>query len=221
MKTLSYKIRSMRIEFRSSGGFGTWLLRKLTRKTVICDVEQHYVRKSDIAFTLKLADDGADGKCCYACLEPVKRFGKFQAYSNDPDSLATALILYSWSMDSSSDDVMGNTDSYGYFERFGNFITCHDSQGFFTYEEFSSVESAEKEWNRYSENGASADEYDAYIEFQWNSGYSVSFNAEHLGNFDTERRARAAVSVEMRKTGYYPSVWIVSDHGNIHSTSVW
>jgi hypothetical protein len=65
-----------------------------------------------------------------------------------------------------------------------------------------------------------ADEYDAYISWS-RRGYEVSFEGKHVGTFETERRARAAVSVEMRRSGYFPNVYVVSDHGNLHRIEVW
>lgn len=49
---------------------------------------------------------------------------------------------------------------------------------------------------------------------------SASFGGKFLGEFASERRARAAIRLEMMRSGYYPNVWNVSDHGNYHLTSV-
>lgn len=166
--------------------------------------------------------------CCKQCAESHNGPGKFQTYSaswddhtfDDLEQLGKALILYQWSMDGCADDAMGNSDYYGYFTRMGNFITCADSQGFFTFEEFDSDEAAIKAWDSYYDDGAGADENDAFISAD-RGPYEVSFDGKHLGTFERESRAKAAVSVEMRKTGYYPSCWFVNDHGNMRRIEVW
>ena len=65
------------------------------------------------------------------------------------------------------------------------------------------------------------DEDDAFIVDRPSGGYDVSFCGKFLGNFERENRARAAVSVEMLRSRFYPSVWKVSDHGNAHAITVW
>lgn len=66
------------------------------------------------------------------------------------------------------------------------------------------------------------EEDDAYL---WPTGplgsrTSASFAGKYLGEFKTERRARAAVRLAMTREQFWPNVWTVSDHGNHHLTSV-
>lgn len=63
--------------------------------------------------------------------------------------------------------------------------------------------------------GITPDESDA---FYWPSGplgsrTSASMDGRYLGEFSTDRRARAAIRLEMSRTRFWPNVWHVDDHG--------
>ncbi len=60
-----------------------------------------------------------------------------------------------------------------------------------------------------------AEEHDAYISDARGGGYSVSFAGKFLAECPRFNRARALVRLEAARSGFYPSLWIVSDHGNL------
>lgn len=45
---------------------------------------------------------------------------------------------------------------------------------------------------------------------------AASFDGKHIGIFRTERRALAAIRLEMMRSSFWPNVWSISDHGNVH-----
>lgn len=195
-------------------------------RPALCAVCHEYRRRKEIVVTLGFTP-GDPGHCCIYCVRDNDGLGKFESYKthgDEPDysELGTALILHAWA--SEADDFM--SPEWGYLAMFqtghlqGGYIYIEDDRGFVTFDEYTSAKSLQKAWDDLYDSGAGATEDDAYI--SWHRGeYSVSFSGSHLGNYETERRARAAVSLEMRKTGFYPSVWTVSDHGNLCPISVW
>lgn len=173
-----------------------------------------------VSYCLKMEDSF----CCADCVSAHDGLGKFEAHSPSVNrstrgDLARALILHAWTMGGMEDDRMYQ-EGWGYCAMFGRYLVVEDDRGFFTFEEFDTVEKAQKEFDRLYSDGWGASEDDAYISFD-RGLYEVSFNGKHIGTFERESRARAAISLAMRESGYYPSVWIVNDHGNISEASVW
>jgi len=172
-----------------------------------------------------------DHHICVSCVTSHNHPGKFEKYSwynttNPPnlEELAKVLILYSFSLNN-SEDAFCNSEGWGYLGQFGNYLLTEDTQGFVEFEEFDSPEAAYKEFERLFNDGWGADEYDAYIESN-GFKYSVSFLGKSLEvwtnnrgtDYDqgiTLRRCRARVRLEAIKTGMYPNLWYVSDHGNL------
>lgn len=48
----------------------------------------------------------------------------------------------------------------------------------------------------------------------------VSYDGRHLGEWVEEEDARRALRARMDADRYWPSVYYMSDHGNLHPTSV-
>lgn len=157
--------------------------------------------------------DTAPAYACAQCIEDHDAPGKFEALRHDRRALGVALILNAWSLDGAEDDRM-YSEGWGSCERLGRFLLMTDSSGFVTIEEHDTDAKAEEEFTRYYVQGWGASEDDAYISDD-RDGYAVSFEGRHLGTFERETRARAAISLEMRRTGYYPDVWHVNERGSI------
>lgn len=58
-------------------------------------------------------------------------------------------------------------------------------------------------------------EWDGFITFD-RGEHHVSLDGSEVGWCDTELEARFMLYVAMTEAGYFPSCWIVSDHGNEH-----
>lgn len=153
---------------------------------------------------------------CEACLAAHAGPGKFQG---NGDNLALALVLHGLMLDSGEDWFL--SDESGYMGQFGRFVLTIDSQGFVTAEEYDTYDKATERLNGAEDYGFGADEHDAWISLE-RGGYYVSFDGKTIGKYETERRARAAVSVEMRRTGYYPNVFLTGEHGpTVRRIDVW
>jgi len=48
---------------------------------------------------------------------------------------------------------------------------------------------------------------------------SASYGHKHLGVYDSEEDALAAIADAMRAANFWPNVWTISDHGNAHLIS--
>ncbi len=170
-----------------------------------------------IPWIVKLEDD-------YVCADCVRAHdgpGKFEGCRGyHRSSLGIGLILYAWSMVSAEDDLM-TSEGWGYCGRFGKYLLFEDTNGAVTYEDCGSIERAEKRFNVLYDDGMGANEDDAYIESN-GFRYSVSFEGKSLDVWApkhtdeiTERRCVARVRLESMRKGFYPNLWIVSDHGNL------
>lgn len=102
----------------------------------------------------------------------------------------------------------------------GRYVYLEDSRGFVEVREYSDKESAAKYVDSLERDGFGASEDDAWINSEYR-GYSVSFSGKHIDTYDSLRRARAAVSLEMRRSGYYPNVWLAGERGNVQMIEVW
>jgi hypothetical protein len=154
---------------------------------------------------------------CWDCVEDHNGNGKFEAYRHHLDlkPLATALVL-NYSTLHGSDDFMFD-DGWGSCARLGKYLLL-DSSGFVTYEEYRNEEAAENEFNQLYNMGWGASPDDAYIA----SDGTVSFDGKKLDVWApqnssgiSDRRRIARVRLESMKTGYYPNLWMESDHGNL------
>jgi hypothetical protein len=79
----------------------------------------------------------------------------------------------------------------------------------------------EDEWNAQFEDEESdfpsePEEEDWGIESFVRGGYNVGQfgGGQHLGEFDSVEEGLAAIREEMDRSGFFPNVWFVSDHGN-------
>jgi hypothetical protein len=156
--------------------------------------------------------DDARFTICETCTRNTP--GKFEG---EP---ARTVVLWALTLNGFADAWLSD-ESYGYLGRVGKYLVQEDDQGFVTSMEFSSADAAQQKMNSYEDDGFGASEDDAWISLA-HGWIDVSFAGEHLGRFETERRARAAVSVAMRKTGYFPNVWLTGEHGpSVRRIEVW
>lgn len=138
-----------------------------------CDICDHWqnTRKIETPFGkspvpyVAVVDDlsGAKGYACADCVaNEIDTLGKFSAYRHERHSMGTALVLYTWSMNSGEDKYM-SSEGWGYCAQFGRYLLFTDTQGFVTYEDCDTVKKSQKEFDRLYALGWGADESDAYI----------------------------------------------------------
>jgi hypothetical protein len=181
--------------------------------------------------------------CCMPCALDHNHPGKFSQYStgNDEDfmkyyseAMGTALILYEWSMNSGEDEFMSN-EGWGYLARFGEYHLQIDSQGFVSYEKYKNEEQSIKEYEKLYRSGWGASEEDIYVVNDYHRGWAAwqdgkeipcwarsGYEYDNHAGIDRQR-VLAAVSLHMRKTGFFPDIWEESDHGTLTciSEEVW
>ena len=154
---------------------------------------------------------------CRFCISAADGPGRFEG---NGDSLGLALVLDALSGISAEDHFLTD-ESYGYVGQFGRHLLVQDDRGFIEARSFASPEAAEREMNGYEDTGFGASEDDGWISYEPNGIYA-SLSGERLGRFDTLRRAQAAISVAMRKQGYYPNVFVSGEHGpSVRRIDVW
>jgi len=156
--------------------------------------------------------------CCADCAQQHNKPGRFEAYSSS-DDLGKCLILNSLSENGCEDEYM-SSEGWGYCGRFGNYLLYLDTSGFVTYDEFDTEEKAEARYMALYKDGMGADEFAAYVH-DGRAGYSASLDGKHIGIYPTQRRAIAACRLECMRTGYYPDLWYVNDHGNYTFVEDW
>lgn len=178
----------------------------------------------------------AEASCCLPCAVANNHPGKFQKYSSMDDEafinycaedMGKALILYAWRMDGCEDEWM-SPEGWGSISRFDNYLLNEDSQGFVDFDEYNTEEEAVKEYEKLYMDGWGQSDDDIYVGWDRNgykafqSGKEIDCWADAHGEKD-RRRVLAAVSLHMRKTGFYPDVWETSDHGNVTciSKEIW
>jgi hypothetical protein len=179
-----------------------------------------------------------ESACCMSCAEEHNHPGKFERYMSidpryfDAESMGTVLILDVWANSGGEDEYM-TQEGWGYLGRFGKYLLHQDTQGFVTYDEYESEEKALKEYDKLYKDGWGASEDDIYLTHDrgweaWQSGKQISVYARKGFEYDDKegidrRRVLAAISVHMRKTGFYPDVWEESGHGNLTciSEEIW
>lgn len=160
-----------------------------------------------------------DSIVCADCVGDADNPGRFEAYRGDRHAIGIALILEAWSNDGREDDYM-SAEGWGYCAQFDRYLYMVDSSGFVTFEQHDDVSAACEEFTRLYSQGWGASEDDAYISDE-PRGYAVSFAGKYVGTFERLNRARACVSLKMRESGYFPSVWHVGERGSIEEISVW
>ena len=208
-----------------------------TQYKVYCTIGDHMASELSIVATI-IAELRTPMQqryhCCYPCAMEHNYPGKFEQYAvnyNQHDSgapsienmasLGTALLLDNLVSNSQFDDIMFH-DGWGMCARFENYLLFEDTNGFVTYEEFESIEAAAKEYDSYFSQGWGAQDDDAYIyEDRGYKPYGVSFAGKHVGNYSRLSRARAAISLEARKSGIYPSAWYQDDRGDLSPITYW
>lgn len=177
-----------------------------------CIVGDHWVGSRHIVATVE------EYRCCGGCVAEHEGPGKFQGFS-DPNSLGIALILHAIDLDGGADDFMSQ-ESWGYMARIGQYIYSTDTSGFVDFTDHNNPEDADKEFNRWYDQGWGASEDDAWIGDD-RSGYGVAFDGKHIGVYPRLSRAKAKVSLLMRETGHYPNVWYEGERGNVRRLEVW
>lgn len=156
---------------------------------------------------------------CDSCLENHRGPGKFEGEAGDDQSLALALVLHALAAEGWVDEALA--DESGSVSRIGRYLLVEDDRGFVEVRTFDSPEAAQRELDGYEDDGLGASEDDAWIS-SGTRGWEVSFAGKFIGTFKRESRARAAVSLEMRKSGYYPNVWLAGEHGpSVRRIDVW
>lgn len=146
------------------------------------------------------------------------RFVCFSCVSSDEDVILETLQAID--LKGFADDWCGSSSEQGYMSLIGRFLLFATDHSGWEYDEFRSAEDAARRYESLFADGMGVNEYDAFITDD-RGGYAVSFDGKYLDTFETEHRARAAVSVAMRKENYFPRVWRVNDRGNVHLTEVW
>lgn len=192
-------------------------LRPTELRSCQCAVCSRWFAPADV-FTVEDEPNGTVGHACQACAAENNGPGKFEA-NHDDEAVATALVLYAWSMDSGEDDQM-SSEGYGYCGRFGRYLLFQDDRGFVTFEECKDVASAVRRFEELYKDGMGAQEDDAYIFFD-RGAYHVQIEGKTLGKYERETRARAAVSLEARRSGFYPSLWMDLERGGLRNVSYW
>lgn len=151
---------------------------------------------------------------CDACSEERSR--KF-----DSD---TALILYEIDLDGGAQEFMSN-EGWGYCSLYERYLLLI-CQGFVHVESYESAEGARKAFDRYYDEGWGYSE-DDYVIVQDRGytevfeGHKSVFRIENEDYPDPLRRARAFISLRMRKDGYYPNVWLQHYNGEVRRIDVW
>jgi hypothetical protein len=75
--------------------------------------------------------------------------------------------------------------------------------------------------DEFEDDGFGAQEDDGWISCD-RGGYFASLGGKRLGTFERLSRAKAAISLEMRRSGYYPNVFLSGEHGpTVRRIDVW
>lgn len=168
------------------------------------------------SFTMEFADGESVDVCDSENCKPSHRH----------DGDVRTVVLEKMAGLGMEDDYM-SSEGWGYCGRFGNYLLFQDTQGHWESSEYPSVEEAEERYQKLFDIGWGAWEDDAHIYCDRGIYYVTIEGKEigrvHSGNCPHDnylRRAKAMVSLEMRKTGYYPNVWL-SDDRSMHRIDVW
>jgi hypothetical protein len=163
--------------------------------------------------------DGENYLVCDSCLDAHRGPGKFEGETQDDETLALALVLHALTLDGLTDAWL--SDESGSVSRIGKYLLVEDGRGFVEVRTFADADAAQRELNGYEDDGLGASEDDAWISYS-HGGIEVSFAGKYIGRFERLTRAQAAVSLEMRKSGYFPNVWLAGEHGpTVRRIDVW
>jgi hypothetical protein len=154
------------------------------------------------AGTLDFNDETPVVYLCGDCYDIAVTSSKFDSWE--------ALALYS--LDSGAEDDSCASESWGFLARFGSWIFTEDTQGFVYAYDYGTIEKAEREFSSLYDQGYGADDNDAYIGFD-HGYYHVVIDSKSIGKYDRESRALAAISLEARRTGFYPNAWVEANYG--------
>jgi hypothetical protein len=116
-----------------------------------------------------------------------------------------------------SDDQLGDADGFGHYYRVSRWTVETDSRGFSAVTEHGSEREAIEWWQTLEDEYAEwsgPQEDDATITDLPMHGYAVAIAGKSLGEFDSREAAEDAIRAENARGGYYPDVWLISDHGN-------
>jgi hypothetical protein len=159
--------------------------------------------------------------------EPVESLGSLcpDCYTEATEShkydSPLAFAAYAAVMDGASSEQM--SDGYGeWADMIVTVIVSGDSQGFVYAWDYGTPERAQKEWDDLYSSGLGAEDDDAYIGYD-RGAYHVAFEGKYVAAYETRRRALAKVSLLMRESGFYPSVWEERERGGIDeiTSEVW
>lgn len=155
---------------------------------------------------------------CEGCANEYAGPGRGEGIDDDDRPLAAVLEHFAGL--GMEDHMLA--DGSGYAGQFSEHILIVDDRGFVDVRTFPNADAARREMDSFENDGMGASEDDAYIRYDGSRGLSVSFAGKFIGSYPTLRRAKACVSVLMRREGYYPNVWLTHEHGpTIRRISVW
>jgi hypothetical protein len=159
-------------------------------------------------------------RVCDVCLADHDGPGKFEGPARDGDEqLALALVLQSLDLDGCADHFL--SDESGYAAAIDRFILTIDSSGFVDVQEYVDSAVALDRMNDFEGDGFGAQGDDGWISCE-RGGYFASLGGKRLGTFERLTRAQAAISLEMRRSGYFPNVFLAGEHGHsVRRVDVW
>jgi hypothetical protein len=132
-----------------------------------------------------------------------------------------ALVLYALDQDCAADHFL--SDESGYAAAIDRFILTIDSSGFVDVQEYVDSAVALDRMNDFEDDGFGAQPDDGWIVYE-RHGIAASLGTEDLGVFSRLSRAQAAVSLAMRRQGYFPNVFVADEHGpnvSVRRIDVW
>jgi hypothetical protein len=157
--------------------------------------------------------DGEHVDICKDCAADAEASHKYEG--------VYAMVLDKMADLGMEDDYM-SSDGWGYCGKFDNWLLYNDTQGSVTTEEFKTAELAQKHFDRLHDEGWGYSEDDASI-YKDRGVYNVYFGGKELARIipgdnyfgdNPLRRAKAMISLEMRRQGWYPNVWLGDDYSN-------
>lgn len=149
--------------------------------------------------------DGTDDTHAFKCEDCIDLLG-------DLDETDAALTLAATGF---ADECAGSTDLYGRVERVGRVVILMDGMGNNLFDTCQTETAAAERFDRYYLEGYGADESDAFIHDHAFGGYTLQWDGKHIDTYPRLTRARAAARMLSNEQGYYPSLWLVGERGNL------
>lgn len=151
---------------------------------------------------------------CEPCIRTVSKFGRFEGHNDE--ELATAVILYNQMLRGDAVESM-HQDGWGSVDTLGEYLLMIDDRGFVTFEDFvGHPDQLTKRWDELHDDGFGFSEDDFIIGEDgtvWQNGKKLNvYPPRHTDDISDTRR-RAAIRLEMMRTGYYPNVWYETRNG--------